>query len=68
MKMSNIWNAHGTAHITLWGIFTTAAHLAVVVLESKSCLIDLPTFSYSLTRATRDIDVEDDDLKEVKTV
>ena len=32
------------------------------------CLLALPTFSYSPTRATRDIVVEGDELEEVKTV
>ena len=52
-------------------LFTTAARWAVVVIESKSCLLALPTFSYSPTRATRDIVVEGnelDELEEVKTI
>ena len=49
-------------------VFTTAARLAVVVIESKSCLLALPTFSYSPTRAPRDIVVEGNELEEMKTV
>ena len=55
-------------------LFTTAARWRVVVIESKSCLLDclldLPTFSYIPTKATRDIVVEGDELdvlEEVKT-
>ena len=53
-------------------LFTTAARWAVVVIESKSCLIDclidLPTFSQCPTRATRDIVVEGDMLDELEEV
>ena len=52
-------------------LFTTAARWRVVVIESKSCLLDLPTFSYSPTTATRDIIVEGDELdvlEEAKTI
>ena len=35
-------------------------------IESKGCLIDLPNFSYSPTRATRDIVVRVNELEEVK--
>ena len=46
------------------------------VIESKSCLLDcliaclldLPTFSYSPTRATRDIVVEGNELEELEEV
>ena len=40
-------------------------------MESKiliACLLALPTFSYSPTRAPRDILVEGDEFEEVKTV
>ena len=47
--------------------FTTAARWAVVVIESK-ILLAVPTFSYSPTRAPRDIVVEGDELEEMKTV
>ena len=55
-------------------VFTTAARWAVVVIESKSCLLaclldcllDLPTFSYSPTIATRDIVDELDEVDEIK--
>ena len=49
----------------------TATRWAVIVMESKTlldCLIDLPTFSYSSTRATRDIVVEGDMLDELEEV
>ena len=49
-------------------IFTTAARWTAVVIESKSCLIDLPTFSYSPTRANRDIVVEGNELEELEEV
>ena len=52
----------------LFCFITTAARWAVVVIESKSCLIDLPTFSYSPTRATKNIIVESHELEEVKTI
>ena len=52
--------------------FTTAARWAAVVIESKNslidCLIVLPTFSYSPSRATRDIVVEGNDLEELEEV
>ena len=37
-------------------------------IESKGCLIDLPNFSYSPTRATRDIVVEGNELEELEEV
>ena len=43
-------------------------NLPVVVIESKSCLLALPTFSYSPTRATRDIVVEGDELEKLEEV
>ena len=46
-------------------IFTTAACWAVVIIESKSCLLDLPTFSYSPTRASEDIVLEGHELKTI---
>ena len=52
------------------GIFTTAARWAVGVIESK-WLIDwllYPLFSYSPTRATRDIVVEGNELEELEEV
>ena len=54
--------------ISTEGIFTTIAHLAVVVIESKNCLIDLPTFSYSPTRTTRDIVMEGNELEEIEEI
>ena len=45
---------------------TTVGQQAAVVIKSKGCLIDLPTFSYCPTRATRDIVVEGNELEEVK--
>ena len=48
--------------------FTTAAHWVVVVIESKNLLLDLLTFSYSPTRATRDIVVEGNELEELEEV
>ena len=49
-------------------IFTSAARWAAVVIESKVCLIDLLTFSYSPTRASRDIVVEGNELEELEEV
>ena len=47
-------------------IFTDSGCHRVKMLTAW--LIDLPTFFYSPTRATRDIVMKDDDLEEVKTV